>query len=82
MSHARAHTLTLCAALTLSLGVSASQNTSFGGCNAWTWHDTTQGSYALDCYFRYDGVWDPKSAPGHVSGKVVPIYVADLTGQV
>lgn len=46
------------------------QGGSSGGrpCAAWTWHDEQQGGYALDCYFRPDGVWAPVPQAGHVSG--------------
>jgi hypothetical protein len=39
-----------------------------GACKAWTWHDQNQAGYALDCYFRPDGVWDPVPEAGHVAG--------------
>jgi hypothetical protein len=38
------------------------------GCQAWTWHDANQGSYALDCFWRPDGVWAPQAEAGHVAG--------------
>lgn len=53
-------------------------------CTAWTWHDSQQGSYALDCYFRTDGVWSPTPQSGHVSGYRTMgknVFVADLSGQ-
>lgn len=53
------------------------------GCNAWTWHDTHQGSYSLDCYLRNDGVWHPVSQSGHVSGYSSPplnVWVARIDG--
>ena len=37
-------------------------------CKVWCWHDQNQGSYANDCFFRPDGVWDPTAEDGHVSG--------------
>jgi hypothetical protein len=39
-----------------------------GTCKAWTWHDAAQGSYALQCFFRPDGVWAPQPEEGHVAG--------------
>ena len=57
-----------------------------GSCTVWTWHDTNTGTYALDCYFRTDNKWSPKSEPDHVSGHVEypgkNIWVASLAGQV
>lgn len=53
-----------------------------GSCFAFTWHDTTLGSFANMCYFRIDGLWAPHSEPGHTSGKKLYILVADLTDQV
>ena len=31
------------------------------GHNIFTWHDTTTGAYANQCWFRLDDVWDPVS---------------------
>jgi hypothetical protein len=43
------------------------------GCSAWTWHDKDQGQFALNCFWRPDGVWDPTPQTGHVAGyKGVP----------
>lgn len=52
-------------------------------CTAYTWHDAKQGVYALDCYFRIDGVWTGESQSGHISGyKANPatIWQASLAG--
>jgi len=38
------------------------------GCSVWTWHDQNQGSYAFNCFWRPDGVWEPTTETGHVSG--------------
>ena len=59
-----------------------------GACRAWTWHDPSQGSYALACFFRPDGVWDPVPEAGHVAGYYgVPpqptlpnVWAMDLSG--
>lgn len=61
-------------------------------CNIFTWHDQNQGSFALQCWFRLDGVWNPTPQSGHYSGvntNVIPlpgvtsnIYVANIAGQV
>ncbi|EGD73635.1 hypothetical protein PTSG_05343 [Salpingoeca rosetta] len=37
-------------------------------CNVWTWHDSKQKGYELDCFFRTDGVWSTVQQTGHVSG--------------
>jgi hypothetical protein len=39
-------------------------------CTSYTWHDSTVGGgYALQCYFRLDGVWEPEAGwAGHFSG--------------
>jgi hypothetical protein len=39
-------------------------------CTSYTYHDSTVGDgFALGCYFRVDGEWDPESGwPGHFSG--------------
>lgn len=39
-------------------------------CTSYTWHDSTVGGgYALQCFFRIDGVWTPDAGwPGHFSG--------------
>lgn len=42
------------------------------GCDVWTWHDAQQGGYALDCYERSDGAWQPVAEAGHVSGYKSP----------
>ena len=44
-----------------------------------------QGSYALQCYFREDGVWNPVVESGHTSGRYVAgpnIWVASLAGKL
>ena len=54
-----------------------------GRCTIFTWHDKNQGSYALNCWFRYDGVWSPQPESGHVSGHFSAppnVWVADLSG--
>ena len=59
-----------------------------GACRAWTWHDASQGSYALACFFRPDGQWAPVAEAGHVAGYYgVPpqptlpnIWAVDLSG--
>ena len=59
-------------------------NTTYGQCNAWVWHDANQGQYAFQCWFRFDGVWDPTPQSGHISGLWRPgwnVYVADLSSQ-
>lgn len=43
--------------------------TAGGGCNVFTWHDKNQGSYAYDCVFRFDGLYDTREQEGHVSGR-------------
>jgi len=51
--------------------------TSGGVCTSFTWHDANTGQYALQCYFRIDGVWNPTAEADHVSGYVqVMIVVA------
>lgn len=51
-------------------------------CTSYTWHDSTNGPYSLDCYFRIDGVWNPSGQAGHVSGqkRTLNIYSASLAG--
>lgn len=53
-----------------------------GSCNVWTWHDQNQpGSYKNQCWFRYDGLYNPTAESGHVSGykkAATNIYVANL----
>jgi hypothetical protein len=54
-------------------------------CTAFTWHDSAQGPYALDCYTRSDGKYDAKPQSGHFSGRKTAgmnIYSADVHGQV
>ena len=50
-------------------------------CFAFTWHDSTTGSLANDCYFRIDGLWTPQPQSGHYSGKKMRLYAADLSSQ-
>ena len=50
-------------------------------CYAYTWYDTTMGSFANMCYFRVDGLWVPKSVAGTISGRKLKILVADLSDQ-
>ena len=53
-----------------------------GSCNVWTWHDSHQGSYSRQCWFRFDGNYSPTQEDGHVSGhkNAGPnIYVAQLS---
>jgi hypothetical protein len=50
-------------------------------CFAYTWHDTTTGSFSNCCYFRIDGLWEPYPQSGHYSGKKLRIYSADLSAQ-
>ena len=54
-------------------------------CRIWTWHDSQQGNYALQCWGRLDGAWSPRPQSGHTSGRAIGggnIYVADVAGQV
>jgi hypothetical protein len=58
-------------------------STAGGGCDVWTWHDQNQGDYALQCYFRSDGVWDPSYETGHVAGRHAPgpnVWSTSLAG--
>eukprot|EP01116_Phalansterium_solitarium_P023012 TRINITY_DN785_c0_g1_i1.p1 TRINITY_DN785_c0_g1~~TRINITY_DN785_c0_g1_i1.p1 ORF type:complete len:881 (-),score=338.00 TRINITY_DN785_c0_g1_i1:265-2871(-) len=49
-------------------------------CTTWTWHDANQGSYALQCWLRTDGICADVSQSGHVSGWHTPtVYVADVS---
>ena len=50
-------------------------------CTSYTWHDSTvTGGYALECYFRVDGEWDPESGwPGHFSGNKGPAGGVNIT---
>ena len=43
-------------------------------CTSYTWHDATvTGGYALQCFFRTDGVYAPTSPwPGHFAGQRTP----------
>ena len=46
------------------------------------WQDANQGSYAFNCFFRTDYVWNLVAESGHVSGRLQPgvnVYVADLS---
>lgn len=36
---------------------------------SFTWHDSTTGSWALQCCLRHDGVWNPYAEAGHTSGR-------------
>ena len=40
-------------------------------CTSYTYHDgTVGGGYALECFFRIDGQWEPSGGwPGHFSGR-------------
>jgi hypothetical protein len=56
-------------------------------CQVWTWHDGDQGSYALQCWLRLDGVRTLRAEAGHTSGYnesffAPNIWVADVKGQV
>ena len=55
-----------------------------GGCTIYTWHDSNQGSYSLECWLRTDGIWNPIPQSGHYSGRLLGgnmnIYVASLAG--
>ena len=38
-------------------------------CTAYTWHDASVAGYALECFFRIDGAWEPSAGwAGHFSG--------------
>jgi hypothetical protein len=53
-----------------------------GRCTIYTWHDKNQGSYALNCWFRYDGNLQLDAESGHLSGFLdAPqnVWVADLS---
>jgi len=53
-----------------------------GKCTIYTWHDANQGSFANDCWFRYDGVWTLTPQAGHTSGYLAEqpnVWVADLS---
>ena len=50
-------------------------------CFAFTWHDSTMGSFKDMCYFRIDGLWVPTSQAGAVSGKKLDVVVVDLSDQ-
>lgn len=55
------------------------------GCNVYTWHDSHQGGYALDCYERNDGAWSTVPQSGHVSGFKSPnmnVWSAKLPSDV
>jgi hypothetical protein len=45
-------------------------NAAGGPCAEWVWHDANTGSYALQCYFRIDGVWVPTPEADHVTGRL------------
>ena len=48
-------------------------------CGAYTWHDATTGPYALNCFFRVDGTYEPQGGfPGHFTGRKVPPVNAAL----
>lgn len=48
-------------------------------CSSYTYHDSTCGTYALQCYFRVDGTYQPSSPwPGHYSGGKVPSINASV----
>merc|ERR1712178_655343 len=40
------------------------------GCQAWTWHDANQGSWAKVCVGRTDGFYNDKKEGGHYSGRL------------
>ena len=59
--------------------------TAGGPCTIYTWHDQNQGSFALQCWFRLDGAYNPTPEDGHFSGyftgraPVPNAYTADLS---
>ena len=51
-------------------------------CTSYTWHDgaVTPLAYALQCFFRVDGDWEPSAGwPGHYSGDKVPAGAGNIT---
>ena len=61
-------------------------NYSVGGpCTVWTWHDSSTGAYAKQCWFRLDHRWAPTAEKGHISGHLtsgINIWMASLAGKV
>ena len=49
-------------------------------CASYTWHDATvTGGWALQCFFRVDGTYEPTAPwPGHFSGARVPAVAASV----
>ena len=50
-------------------------------CFAFTWYDSSMGSFANMCYFRIDGLWVRTPVSGTYSGKKLKIFMADLEDQ-
>ena len=53
-----------------------------GRCTIYTWHDANQAPYALNCWFRLDGVLGLLAESGHTSGAFTPpqnVWSADLS---
>ena len=46
------------------------------GCQAWTWHDADQGSWAKKCVGRTDGFYGDKREGGHYSGRRDSTYLS------
>lgn len=66
---------------TTDAGTCASNCFANSTCTAYTWHDASQGAYALACYFRTDGAWTGESQAGHTSGQksTKNIWMADVS---
>lgn len=50
------------------------------GCQAWTWHDANQGSWAKVCVGRMDGFYTDKEEGGHYSGRLNSTSQSSSTG--
>eukprot|EP01065_Artemidia_motanka_P041141 TRINITY_DN527_c0_g1_i1.p1 TRINITY_DN527_c0_g1~~TRINITY_DN527_c0_g1_i1.p1 ORF type:complete len:911 (+),score=322.25 TRINITY_DN527_c0_g1_i1:58-2790(+) len=50
-------------------------------CTSYTWHDSTLGDLAKQCFTHSDGVWQPVATKGATSGQRLNIWKASTKGR-